>query len=87
MDTLKNFFPLSFKRNDTVANFIIALIIYVVIGIIAGALIALAGLITGWIPVVGAVAGWVLMVLGAIVDVYVVVGIVLQILAFTKVLK
>lgn len=87
MDTLKKFFPLSFKRNDTVANFVVALIIYVVIGVVAGVLIALAGTLTGWIPVVGTVVGWILRVLGGIIDVYVTVGIVLQILAFTKVLK
>lgn len=34
MDTLKKIFPLSFKRNDTVGNFIIALLIYVVVGIV-----------------------------------------------------
>lgn len=87
MDTLKKIFPLSFKRTDSVANLIIGLLIYLVAGIIAGALIALSGLITGWIPVIGAIIGWALGIIGAVVDVYVLAGIVIQILVFAKVIK
>lgn len=87
MKTLKNLFPLSFKRNDSFVNFIIALLIYIVIGAVAGLLIAFAGAITGWIPVAGAILGWALRILGAIVDLYVVIGIIIQILAFLKIIK
>ena len=87
MDSLKKLFPLSFKRNDTAGNFVIALLIYIAIGIVAGVLIGLAGLITGWIPVAGAIIGWVLRIVGILVEVYILVGIVLQILAFCKVIQ
>ncbi len=87
METLKKIFPLSFKRTDSVANLIIGILIYLVVGIVAGALIALSGLITGWIPVIGAIIGWALGIIGAVVDVYVVAGIVIQILVFAKVIK
>ncbi len=87
MEQLKKWFPLSFKRNDSVGNFIVALLIYLAIGLVAGLLIGFAGMITGWIPVVGTIIGWVLRAVGILVDAYVLVGIVLQILAFCKVIK
>jgi len=87
MDILKKFFPLSFKRTDSVANLIIGIIIYLLAGIVASAIIVLATMITGWVPVVGALIAWVLGVVGSLVGLYVLVGIVLQILVFAKVLK
>ena len=87
MDTLKKFFPLSFKRLDSIGNLIVGILIYLLVGIVAGVLIGLAGLITGWIPVVGAIVGWLIRIAGAIVDLYVVADIVIQILAYCKVLK
>ena len=87
METLKKIFPLSFKRTDTVANLVIGVLIYLVAGVIAGALIALATMITGWIPVVGAVIGWVLGVASTLFGIYVLAGIVIQILVFAKVIK
>ena len=87
MDTLKKIFPLSFKRTDSVANLIIGILIYLVVGLVAGALIAISGLVTGWIPVIGALIGWVLGIVGTIVDIYVVAGIVIQILVFAKIIK
>lgn len=87
MEALKKFFPLSFKRIDTVGNLIIGILIYLVVGILAGALIALATLITGWLPVVGAILGWALGVVSSLIGLYVLAGIVIQILAFCKVLK
>ena len=87
METLKKFFPLSFKRTDTVANLIVGILIYIVVAIVAGAIIWLASLLTGWIPVVGALLGWVFGVIGTVIEVYVVAGIVIQILVFCKVIK
>lgn len=87
METLKKFFPLSFKRTDSVANLIIGILLYVLVGIIVGALIWLATAITGWIPVVGAIIGWILGIVSSLIGVYVVAGIVIQILVFCKVLK
>ena len=87
MDTLKKIFPLSFKRTDTAGNLVVGILLYLVVGILAGAVIFLASLIGGWIPVVGAILGWALGVIGGLVDVYVLAGIVIQILVFAKVLK
>ncbi len=87
METLKKIFPLSFKRTDTVANLIIGILIYLVAGIIAAALIWLSTLIVGWIPLVGALIGWALGIIGSLVELYVLAGIVIQILVFAKVIK
>lgn len=87
METLKKIFPLSFKRTDTVANLIIGILIYVVAAIVAGALIALSTLLTGWIPVLGAIIGWALGIVSSLFGIYVLAGIVIQILVFCKVIK
>lgn len=87
MDALKKIFPLSFKRTDTAANLIIGILLYVVVAIVAGALIFLATMLGGWIPVVGAILGWALGVVGSLIGVYTLAGIVIQILVFAKVLK
>ncbi len=87
MDTLKKLFPLSFKYTRSVADFIVGILIYLIIGVIAGAVIWLAGLLTGWIPVVGIIVCWALRIIAAIVDIWVVAGIIIQILVFLKVIK
>ena len=87
METLKKLFPLSWKYTKDVPNLIKGILIYIVIGLLAGAAIALSGLITGWIPVVGALVGIILKLAGALVDVYVLAGIVIQVLVYTKVIK
>lgn len=87
MDTLKKFFPLSWKYSKDVANVIVGILVHLIIGIVAGALIWLSTLIVGWIPVLGALVGWALGVVSAIVDLYVVAGIVIELLVFFKVIK
>ena len=87
METLKKFFPLSFKRTESVADLIIGILIYILTAVIAGAVIWLASLITGWIPLAGALIGWLLRVIGTLIEVYVTAGIVIQILVFCKVIK
>lgn len=87
METLKKIFPLSWKYTKDVANLIIGILIYLVVGIIAGVLIALSTLITGWIPVVGFIIGLVLGLASSLIGVYVLAGIVIQILVFAKVIK
>lgn len=87
METLKKLFPLSFKRTDTVGNLIVGILIYLVVGILAGVLIAVSGLVTGWIPMVGAIVGIALKLIGGLVDVYVLAGIIIQVLVFAKVIK
>ena len=87
MDILKKLFPLSWKYANDVANVIVGAILYVVAGIIAGAVIWLAGAVTGWIPLLGALVGWVLGILGSLFEVYVIAGIVVLILVYLKVIK
>ena len=87
MDILKKVFPFSFKKTKGVGDLIINILIYLLVGIAAGALIWLASMLTGWIPVVGALIGWLVGIIGALVDVYVLAGIVISILVFLKVLK
>ena len=82
MDLLKKFFPLSFKCKNEVKDLVIGIIIYIIAGAIAGVVLALAGLITGWIPVLGAVIGILLGAIGGLAELYVLVGIVLEILLF-----
>ena len=79
---LKKLFPLSYKK-----SLLVSLIVYIVIAIIAGALIGLAGLLTGWIPLVGLLVGWVLRIISILVEVYVIGGIVVSILLKLKVIK
>ncbi len=87
METLKKFFPLSFKRTDSIGNLIVGILLYLLVGIVAGALIWLATLIVGWLPVVGALIGWALGVVGGLVELYILAGIIIQILVFAKVIK
>lgn len=87
MDILKKFFPLSWKQVADVSSFVIGIIIYAVAAIIAGAVIFLATMLTGWIPVVGALIGWALGLVGSLIDLYCVAGIVILILVYTKVIK
>ena len=87
MDSLKKFFPLSFKYTGSVSNLVIGILVYLVVGVLAGAVIWLAGLLGGWIPVLGALLGWVLGIIGTLVDIYVVAGIVIQFLAHFKVFE
>lgn len=87
MDFLKKFWPMSFKNNDSVSNLVIGVIVYVVVAILAGVVIALAGLITGWIPVVGAILGILLGAVGTVIELYTIAGIVFKFLAYFKVFK
>lgn len=84
---LKKLFPISWDYSKGVINLIVGILMYLAVGLIAGVVIWLSGVIIGWIPVVGAIVGWVLRIAGILVDAYVIVGIVLQVLVFTKVIK
>ena len=79
MDILKKVFPLSFKYVGEVANLVIGIIIYVLVGIVGGAVIGL----TASLPVVGIILG----IVGALLDLYVTAGIVIEILVHCKVIK
>ena len=81
-ETLKKLFPTSYKH-----TLLGSVLRYLLIAIVAGLLIWLATLLTGWIPVVGTIIGWVLGIAGTIVEIYVVAGIVVSILRKLNVIK
>ncbi|MBE6889282.1 MAG: hypothetical protein E7485_04640 [Ruminococcaceae bacterium] len=87
MDILKTLFPISYKKSDTVNNLVIGILIYVVIGIIAGALIALPAMLLGGIPVVGTILCWVLGIIGSLVGLYTLAGVVIIVLVYLKIMK
>ena len=87
MDALKKIFPLSFKYDKDIGSLIIGIIIYLVLGVIAGAIITLATFLTAWIPVVGGILGIVLGLLSSLFGLWNFVGIIVLILAFCKILK
>ena len=87
MDKLQKIFPISFKRAGSVADLVIGIILYLIIGALAGALIALAALITVWIPIVGLLIAWLLGIVSSIIEIWVFAGIVILVLAFLKVIK
>ena len=79
---MKSLFPISYEK-----SLLAALVIYIGAAIVAGLIIWLAGMLTGWIPVAGAIIGWVLRIVSILIEVYVVVGIVLKILGALNVIK
>ena len=87
METLKKIFPMSFKEHKGAADLVIGILIYIVVGIIAGALIWLGTFLAGLLGFIGAIVGWALGVVGAVVDLYILAGIIIEVLAFCKVLK
>ena len=79
MDILKKVFPFSFGAKNGLGGLIINIIIYLVVGALAGVAIG----ILAKLPIIGIIVG----VLGGLVDLYVAVGIILSILDYLKVLK
>lgn len=86
MDILKKVFPYSFGAAE-VKDLVIKIIVYIVAAFLAGVVLSIAGLITGWIPIVGAIIGVLLSIIGGAVELYVLIGIVLLVLDYMKVLK
>lgn len=78
MDSLKKFFPFSWRATD-VSGLIISLIIYLVGGAVATFLI---GLLSG-IPIIGIIFS----LICGLIDLYALIGIVLAVLVFAKVIK
>jgi len=87
MDILKKLFPQAFKckKSDT-NNFVVTLIVYIVMFVIAGVLMWIAGFLTG-IPVLGALVAIALRILDAVVLLYTVIGIVLSILCYAEIIE
>ena len=78
-NSLKKYFPLSFRKKPKLKNLIIDCLLYLVAGIIAGAVIG----ICAKLPIINLVAG----LAGALVELYVLAGIVIAILDYNKLLK
>lgn len=85
--TLKKLFPISFNHKNGLINMLIGIILYLVIGAIACALVWLATLLTGWIPVLGGVIAWVLGLVSGLVGLWSLVGIIVLVLAFLGLVK
>ena len=83
---LKKFFPVSFGTKDVTA-LVIRTIIYILCAVIAGALVGLATMIVGWIPVAGPIVGWALGLIGGIIGLYFLIAIVILFLAHFKVVQ
>lgn len=79
MEQLKKYFPKSFGLEDVKA-LVIAILIYVVIDLLCGAVCWILGLI----PLLGGIAAW---LLGTLVGIYTTLGIVLAVVSFLKVIK
>ena len=78
MDNIKKLFPFAYKSTEPVA-FIIALVIYIVIDVVCGAIIGLLASIP--------INGIIFSNLGSLIGIYAFIGIVLSVLVFVKVLK
>lgn len=79
MDLLKKIFPLSFKYTKDITSLIIGIIVHLVVLVVGGFAI--------WVATFVPIIGWLIGALGGVLDLYVAVGVVLQILAFLKVIK
>lgn len=79
MDTLKKFFPFSFKEKKDVAALVINVILYLVAAVVIGFVLGIVALI----PIINLIVGLV----GGLVELYVLAGIVLSFLDYFKVLK
>ena len=78
MDTIKKLFPGAFKAKD-IKSLIIAILIYIVVGAVAGFVIGLLSAI----PLLGLI----FRILGTLVELYVLLGVIFSVLVFVGVLK
>lgn len=74
MDQLKRLFPFSFSGN-AVRDLVVAIIVYLVIGVVAGIICWVIGII----PLIGGFVAWLLRALSGL---YVLVGLVLSVLHY-----
>ena len=79
METLKKFFPYSFKEKKDISALIVNILIHIAGDIVAGLIIVLLSAL----PLIGGLFGFV----GGVIGLYFTVGIVLSILDYFKVLK
>lgn len=78
MYTIKKLFPISFRANS-LKDFLVALVIYIVLDFACGLVIGLLGKL----PLIGMIFGLV----GTVLGVYFLIGMVLTILVFLHVIK
>lgn len=74
MDQLKPLFPFSFS-GKTVRDLVVAIIVYLIIGVVAGVVCWIIGII----PLIGGLVAWILRVLSGL---YVVAGMALSVLHY-----
>lgn len=79
METIKKYFPLSFKEKSEVRDLILNILVYLAGAIVVGILI---GVCSG-IPVVN----WMFGILGTLAEIYIVGGVVFSVLDYLKVVK
>ena len=79
METIKKYFPLSFKEKTEVKDLVINILIYLAGAIVVGVLM---GAFSG-VPVVN----WMLGILGTLAEIYIVGGAVFSVLDYLKVVK
>lgn len=79
MDMLKKYFPYSFTAKKDLGALIINILVYVIIGAIATAVI---GILKG-VFIIGLLVG----IVCTIIDIYVVAGVIISILDYLKILK
>ena len=88
MAFLKKFWPYSFTvEKKNVVSLVVNIIIQLIAAVVTGLLVWVAGMITGWIPVLGWIIGILLGAVGTIIDLYCLIGIVVSVLNFCDVLK
>lgn len=78
LDTIKKFFPFSFKEFD-VKSLVITLVGYVIAGFLIGLVLGLLGKI----PLIG----WIFRVIRWLLELYLTIGFILAILKFLKIVK
>ena len=79
MDTLKKFFPYSFKEKKDAAALVINIILYLIAGFVVGVIASLLQ----FIPFIG----WIVSISAGASDLYILIAIVISVLDYCKILK
>ena len=91
MQTLKKFFPLSFKFVKDGGSLAIGIIIYAAVGLIVPAILTVISVVLSWLfswtIVLPFIIGPIIGLMNTAIGLYCLAGIVFQILVFTKVFK
>ena len=79
METLKKYFPLSFKEKGEITRLFVDILLYLAMAVAAGLVMS----IFSGVPVLN----WLFYLVGAVTEVYVVSGIVLAVMDYLKIAK